>query len=202
MLLAARDREEKTQHLQAIDPRVWRRKWNVNVQAVGRGKAAVRYMARYVHKTALSEQRLLGYDPAGNIRLNCQDSDTGRWYLITLSVDEFLRRWCLHVLPKGLVRVRHYGLLSAAAKRKLERLHQILGTKPTPKPPPLDPHKPVCPCCGKEMTLLRLIKRPPRGHRHYTRLPHGHGLHARPPCRMRPARDPPPMTTRATTPVG
>jgi hypothetical protein len=193
MLLEARDREEKTQHLQAIDPRVWRRKWNVNVQAVGRGKAAVRYMARYVHKTALSEQRLLGYDEAGNIRLNCQDSDTGRWYLLTLSVEEFLRRWCLHVLPKGLVRVRHYGVLSAAAKRKLERLHQILGTKsgepratrPAPKPPPLETPVPKCPCCGKEMTLLCVIKRPPRGR----------SLYASPPHRMRPARDPPATDT-------
>ena len=87
-----------------------------------------------------------------------------------MGVDEFLRRWCLHVLPKGLVRVRHYGFLSAAAKRKFERLHQILGTKsgepratrPAPKPPPLEPPAPKCPCCGNPMTLLRLIQRPPR----------------------------------------
>jgi hypothetical protein len=70
-----------------------------------RGKAAVRYLARYVHKTALSEPRLPGCDAAGNIRLHCQDSGTGRWHIVTLSVEEFLRRWCLHVLPKGLVRV-------------------------------------------------------------------------------------------------
>ena len=59
-------------------------------------------------------QRLLGYDGQGRIQLNCQDSKTGRWHIVTLGVVEFLRRWRLHVLPKGLVRVRHYGLLSAA----------------------------------------------------------------------------------------
>lgn len=182
MLLAARDEQEHTRHLQEIDRAVWHKPWVVDVQAVGRGKTAVRYLARYVNKTALSEQRLLGYDEAGNIRLNCQDSGTGRWHTVTLSVEEFLRRWCLHVLPKGLVRVRHHGFLSAAAKKKFERLHQILGTKPTPKPPPLESPAPKCPCCGKPMTLLRLIKRPPR--------------------RMRPARAPPPKTARATTAAG
>jgi hypothetical protein len=161
-LLAARDEEEHTQHLQEIDPQVWRKPWVVNVQAVGRGQTAVRYLARYVHKTALSEPRLLGYDEAGHLRLNCQDSKTGRWHIVTLSVEEFLRRWCLHVLPKGLVRVRHYGFLSPAAKQKFARLHQILGTQPAPKPPPLEPAKPKCPCCGQEMTLLLVIPRPPR----------------------------------------
>jgi len=161
-LLAARDEQEHTRHLAEIDSQVWHKPWVVNVQAVGRGQTAVRYLARYVQKTALSEQRLLGYDEAGNIRLNCQDSKTGRWHIVTLSVEEFLRRWCLHVLPKGLVRVRHYGFLSPAAKQKFARLHQILGTQPAPKPPPLEPAKPKCPCCGKEMTLLLVIPRLPR----------------------------------------
>ena len=77
-------------------------------------------------------------------------------------LNQFLRRWCLHVLPKGLVRVRHYGLHSAAAKAKWERLDQILGTRPMPKPAPLETAKPKCPCCGKDMELLRVIKPLPR----------------------------------------
>ncbi len=64
--------------------------------------------------------------------------------------------------PKGLVRVRHYGLHSAAAKKKWQRLHDILGTQPTPKPAPLEPPKPKCPCCGKDMELLRIIRPLPR----------------------------------------
>jgi hypothetical protein len=185
MLIAARDEEEQTQHLQQIDRQVWHKAWVVDAQAVGRGKTAVRYLARYVNRTALSEQRLLGYDEAGNIRLNCQDSGTGRWHILTLGVDEFLRRWCLHILPKGLVRVRHYGFLSAAARKKFERLHQILGTRPAPRPPPLEPPAPVCPCCGKPMTLLCVIKRPPRGQ----------GPCVRPLRRMGPSRAPPKAST-------
>ena len=161
-LLHARDATEHTRHLPQIDPQAWRRPWVVDARGVGRGKSAVRYLARYVHKSALSEPRLLGYDREGRLRLHCQDSQSGRWHIVTLPVEEFLRRWCLHVLPKGLVRVRHHGFLSAAAKNKLARLHQILRTQPAPKPPPSDPPKPICPCCGKEMILLRVIPRPSR----------------------------------------
>ena len=162
-LLSARDQEEHTQHLASIEPAVWRKAWVIDAQAVGRGQTAIRYLARYVQKTALSEPRLLGYDEAGHLRLNCQDSHTRRWHIVTLSVDQFLRRWSLHVLPKGLVRIRHYGWLSAAARGKRERLHRILGTRPAPKPRPTPPPAPTCPCCGKAMTLLCIIPRPPRG---------------------------------------
>ena len=162
-LMAARDREQATQHLASLDAKVWRQAWVIDAQGVGRGQTAVRYLARYVNKTAISEPRLLGYDEAGHLRLNCQDSRSRRWHVVTLSVEEFLRRWCLHVLPKGLVRVRHYGFLSAAAKKKRERLHQILGTQAAPRPQPIPPAAPKCPCCGKPMTLLRVIQRPRRG---------------------------------------
>lgn len=162
-LMAARDREQPTPHLASLEASVWRKAWVIDARAVGRGKTAVRYLARYVTKTALSEQRLLGYDAEGNLRLNCQDSQSRRWHIVALSVDEFLRRWSLHVLPKGLVRVRHYGFHSAAAKSKRERLHQILGTQPAPKPGPIPPPPPTCPCCGKPMTLLCVIPRPARG---------------------------------------
>ena len=157
-----RDRTEHTRHHTQIDPQVWKKKWIVDARAVGRGRSALRYLARYVHKSAVSEPRLKGYDAHGNLRLNCQDSDTGKWRIHHLTPDEFLRRWSLHVLPKGLVRVRHYGLHSAAAKKKWERLHHILGTRPTPKRAPLETPKLKCPCCGKDMELLRIIPPPPR----------------------------------------
>lgn len=160
------DRSEGTRHHAQIDPQVWRKSWVIDAQAAGRGHSALRYLARYVHKSAVSEPRLQGYDERGNIRLNCQDSGSGKWSIITLSVDEFLRRWSLHVLPKGHVRVRHYGLHSAAAKTKWQRLHHILGTRPAAKPAAIPAAKPKCPCCGNDMVLLRLIPPLPRAWLH------------------------------------
>jgi hypothetical protein len=160
--ILARDTAGHTRQHTQIDPQVWRMDWIIDARAVGRGVTALRYLARYVKKTAISGQRLLGHDAQGNVRLNCQDSTTGKWRVIHLTPDEFLRRWCLHVLPKGLVRVRHHGLHSAAAKNKWQRLHHILGTRPVPKPAPLVPPKPKCPCCGGDMILLRVIPPLPR----------------------------------------
>ena len=160
-MIKARDARESTKHHAQIPSEVWHKPWVVDARGVGQGQSALRYLARYVNKTALAESRLLGYDPSGHIRLHCQDSGSGQWHVRTFSPQEFLRRWCLHVLPKGLVRVRHYGFLSAAAKKKFQRLHQILGSTPAPKPKALEVPKPKCPCCGKEMTLLRTIQRPP-----------------------------------------
>lgn len=149
------DSEAGTTHHTQIDPHLWKVAWVVDSRGVGNGQSAVRYLARYVSKTALSQQRLLGYDPQGNVRLNCQNSGSGQWQAITLTPHEFLRRWSQHVLPKGLMRLRHYGFLSAAAKHKLERLREILGAA-TPAPTSAEPTTPVrpnCPCCGKAMHL-------------------------------------------------
>ena len=72
---------------------------------------------------------------------------------MTLEVIEFIRRWLLHVLPKGLTRVRHYGFLSAAAVKSYRRLRFLLGGKHFPIEMPED-NPPACPCCGAEMQLL------------------------------------------------
>ena len=65
--------------------------------------------------------------------------------------NQFLRRWSQHILPKGLMRVRHYGWLSAAAKARLERVRFILQVAAPVKPVPIVPPKPKCPCCGQDM---------------------------------------------------
>ena len=86
--------------------------WNVNVKSVGRGKRALRYLAAYVNKSAFSEKRLAGYDDQGRIRVWWQDSEDGKRKLMAVEPIELIRRWLLHVLPKGLTRVRHYGFLA------------------------------------------------------------------------------------------
>ena len=65
--------------------------------------------------------------------------------------NQFLRRWSQHILPKGLMRVRHFGWLSAAAKARLERVRLILQVAAPVKPAPIVPPKPKCPCCGQDM---------------------------------------------------
>ena len=127
-----------------IDPSVGLIHWNVNVKSVGRGKRALRYLASYVNKSAFSESRLASYDEKGRIGLWWRDSSDGKRKLMRLEAIEFIRRWLLHVLPKGLIRVRHYGFLSAAAVKSYRRLRFLPGGKHFALEVPVD-EPPTCP---------------------------------------------------------
>ena len=82
---------------------------------------------------------------------------------MTLSADEFIRRFLLHVLPKGFHRIRHYGLLTGATRKvRLDHIRQLLGVAPAPidvvpvEPP--DTSTP-CPCCGGHMVVIETFER-------------------------------------------
>ena len=104
-----------------IEPAVWLKPWVAQAQGAGRGRTALRYLAAYVKKSAFSEGRLLGYDQTGRIVLSYRDSADGKLKSEALDPLELIRRWLLHVLPKGLVRVRHYGWLSPAAHKAFSK---------------------------------------------------------------------------------
>src|SRR3989442_1259898 len=79
----------------------------------------LKYLARYTHRVALSNRRLLSL--AGErVRFTAKDYAAGGRRVVTLSAEEFLRRWVQHVLPRGFVKIRHYGLL--ANRGRTERL--------------------------------------------------------------------------------
>lgn len=143
-------------------PRAFRTGWVADVTHTGSGRPSLRYLARYVFRSALGPKRLLGYTRDGRIRLQCFQSGTNRPHVIALHPDEFLRRWLTHVLPKGFVRVRHFGWMSGAA-RKTRLLVRALVCGQLDEPAPRLPAAPVprCPHCGAEMKLIATIR--PRG---------------------------------------
>jgi len=95
------------------------------------------YLGRYTHRVAISNDRLLSVD-AGQVRFRWKDSAHGnRVKTMTRSADEFLRRFLLHVLPAGFVRIRHVGLLANRTRTaKLARCRQLLAVPPAPPPGP------------------------------------------------------------------
>ena len=143
------------------------RTWNVQLQHFGAGKTAVRYLARYVKRSAIGPRRIIGYGRSGKINIHWTSSGTRKTAVMALSPDEFIRRWLIHVLPKGFARVRHYGFASPAAIRTARaiRLHLGAGLDPIPKLP--EPKPFTCPCCGGNLTFLReltpihLLRGPP-----------------------------------------
>jgi hypothetical protein len=148
--------------LKQIPAHAWRIDWVADVQPVGRGQTALRYLAAYVQKTALSAARLLGCDEA-TVTFTHQERDTGLTRTLTLSGEEFLRRFLQHVLPTGFQRVRHFGWLSPAAKTRRQRIQALLDYKPTAPPAAAAPPcwAPECPRCHKPMRLWGTLARSP-----------------------------------------
>ena len=89
------------------------------------------YLARYTHRVALSNDRLLGCD-AGQVRLRVRDNGTGGKRTVSLPTDTFIGRFLRHVLPAGFKRLRHYGLLACGHKRA--RLAAARAALQTPEP--------------------------------------------------------------------
>ena len=117
----------------------------------------MRYLAVYVKKSAFTEGRLLGYDQTGRTVLSYRDSADGKLKSEALDPLELIRRWLLHVLPKGLVRVRHYGWLSPAAHKAFLRVRFLLGLGPYRIPPALKSEPPRCPFCNGLLAQIARI---------------------------------------------
>jgi len=135
--------------------------WNVKLQHVGKGVTALRYLARYVHRSAFAPKRLLGYDGRGRVRLRWTCSKTGCDAILALTPHEFIRRWLLHVLPKGFTRVRHYGWLSSAAARTRARIRLLLGVAPEATGERPDEGPFACPHCNGTLHYVRELERLP-----------------------------------------
>jgi hypothetical protein len=94
--------------------------------------SVVEYLGRYSHRIALSERRLLAVD-GDQVQLDVKDyREGGRHRVLTLSTEELLRRFLLHVLPKGFMRIRHFGFLANRCRR--ERLPAVRAALDAPSP--------------------------------------------------------------------
>jgi hypothetical protein len=111
-----------------------RSKWFVYSKAPFAGpKAVLAYVARYTHRVAISNRRLIRAD-AGSVTFkvkNYRVEGQGRTTTMTLGTHEFIRRFLIHVPPKGLHRIRHYGLLAGPARAgNLDRMRALLAVPP------------------------------------------------------------------------
>lgn len=123
---------------QELLDRLYRRAWVVYAKRPFGGPEHVfRYLGRYSHRVAISNARLLALE-GDQVAFQWKDyADAAKIKVMRLSAEEFLRRFLLHVLPKGFVRIRHYGLLASVNVRtKLERCRQLLGQPVEPRTPP------------------------------------------------------------------
>ena len=136
-------------------------------------EAVLAYLSRYTHRVAISNSRLVAFDQRG-VTFRWKDyrrKGRTRYKTMTLSTQEFMRRFLLHVLPSGFHRIRHYGLLAnAGRKNNIDTVRQLLQ-QPAPVPEvhadPEHPNTPnrsasptfICRHCGAPMLIIETFER-------------------------------------------
>ncbi len=137
----------------------------------GGPKAVLAYLARYTHRVAISNSRLIALDDNGvtfkwkDYRIEGRD----RYKVMTLATHDFIRRFLIHVLPRGFHRIRHYGLFANTSRAdNIVRARELLAM-PKPRNDATDPSSTdasepqtlshPCPCCGGRMIIIETFER-------------------------------------------
>ncbi len=142
---------------------LFKKKWVVYAKKpFATPSVVVEYLGRYTHKIAISNHRIVRADQQKVTFKAKQYKDNGKTTLITLKTNEFIRRFTQHILPKGFVRIRHFGFLSSTGKRLyLRGLQNQLGAVRLYKKPK-ESHHLRCASC-KKGTLVTVYEFTPRG---------------------------------------
>jgi hypothetical protein len=150
----------------ALVRQTYRKEWVVYCKRpFGGAEHVLRYLGCYTHRVAISNHRLVSL-AEGKVTFRWRDSAHKNKRRMTLSIEEFLRRFLLHVLPRGFVRIRHFGILSSRHRSVLLPLcRELIAAHPPPQGRPDTQCQPAtryeglwqCPICGGSMQLLERL---------------------------------------------
>ncbi len=152
------------------DPAVWTKDWGVNIQSFGSGANAIKYLGAYVCRTVIGDSRILAITDH-DVTFQWKDrANHDAIRIDTIPGTEFVRRYLLHVLPRGMRSIRYFGFCHPAAKKKRELVAFLTGRPLLVGPFVAEPaakHTVVCPCCHQPM--IRIASVP--AHRNQARGP-------------------------------
>jgi hypothetical protein len=162
-----RDALEAAKLSDTVPATAWAKSWVVHAKHAGSGAKVLDYLARYVFRIAITNNRIERLDDS-MVTFRYHDAKTKQTKRCTLPADQFTLRFLQHVLPRGFIKVRYYGLFSSACKTRLESTRSILENLQHPGPEPEDsehqawtrPDPNRCPVCN---TTMRLVATVPRG---------------------------------------
>ena len=124
-----RDALRDTPLFAEIPERVWTADWVVHCQSVGSGVAALKYLAPYIFRVAISNKRILQLEN-DEVTFGYTDGRSGQRKTCTVAAEEFIRRFLQHVLPLGFSKVRYYGFFSPGKRATLAQIRQLLSVAP------------------------------------------------------------------------
>jgi hypothetical protein len=157
------DAMKKNNLFHKIEPSVWEEKWVVHSQSAGKGQNSLRYFARYVFRVAISNNRIKSIENNA-IRFTYKDRQRNTWKSTTLEPMEFIRRFLQHVLPKGFMKIRHYGFLNPNSAFSIEKLRELISlihnviTDSIAQIPEIKKHEIKCPCCGNPLSYIAFLR--------------------------------------------
>ena len=156
-----------------ICPSVWKKKWVVHSQHAGRGEKVLDYLGRYVFRIAISNNRLDFLDN-GVVRFRYRDNRSRQMRHVTLQAEHFIGRFLQHVLPRGCVKVRYYGIWSPSCRKQLDQARALAtrgrlpahssDTPPSPQAPVAAAAAARCPLCHQGVLIPVAPLPAQRGH--------------------------------------
>lgn len=141
---------------------VWKKNWVVHCKSVGDGERVLKYLGAYVFRVAISNARIVDYD-GKRVSFKYYKVNSNRPRTCTLDALEFIRRYLQHVLPKGFMKVRHYGFLSRKCSVAIEKIREMIyrlyqNCRRMVMPEPPEKIKPLlCKQCNTPMRWVRFI---------------------------------------------
>jgi hypothetical protein len=153
-----RDEMEEAGLLDHVPDEVWQTDWVVNSQAVGSSEATLKYLAPYVFRGAISNNRIISVEDR-IVTFRYRKSGSHRWRTLALDTMEFIRRFLQHVLPTGFMKVRYYGFMNTSSSVTLEQISSLIqlayGFDVAIPDTEVEPPAPmVCLKCGGTLKLL------------------------------------------------
>jgi hypothetical protein len=151
-----------------IPAKVWQQEWVVHCESVGSGLKALKYLAPYIFRVALSNNRLLKLEH-DRVTFRYRDTETGAEKRCSLGAQDFIHRFLQHVLPHHFVKVRYYGFFTPTLRARLNSLRESLPPAADLHPPhtdqtttsarsaPLRPNTIPCPHCGQPLLFLHTL---------------------------------------------
>ncbi len=159
-----RDALKQTNLFDAVPASVWQKNWVVHCKPAGDGNSALKYLAPYIYRVAITNNRIEKLEN-GQVSFRFKNSETNQWQTLTLPALKFIHRFLQHVLPKGFVKIRYYGLLSPIKKNLLAVAKYLLGDSRGSEFTPALAQQHICPDCGANLrrvkSLPKLTRAPP-----------------------------------------
>lgn len=157
-----RDALKKTDLFHSVPLEVWQKDWVVHCKPVGNAQNALKYLAPYVYRVAITNNRIEALEN-NQVTFRFKNSHNDLWETATLPAFDFIHRFLQHVLPKGFIKIRYYGFMAPNRKNLLAVAKYLLGPTDVLQVTSRADGQYICPHCGAKLIRVKPLPKSTRG---------------------------------------